>query len=596
MSIEIFIVLLTMLLTIILLVLEIFRIDLVAILAMLALGWTGILTPAETLSGFSSNAVIAMIAVMVMGTGIARTGVMNSFSKIIIRLAGTSRRKIIGLVSLSVGLLSAFMQNVGAAALFLPAVLSISKREEIPASRLIMPLGFAAILGGTLTMVASGPLILLNDLLRGSNLEPYGLFSVTPAGLVLLGLGIAYFLILGRWVLPGGNQRVEKPSEQKILIDTWHLPCIIHRYAIPSDSALVGLTPEASGLWDRYGLHVLAVSHTGEMEFAPWRKTNFGADQEIALMGSMESIEEFAASYRLVLHQELNSFQPLSDPGSAGFAEVLIPPRSTLIGGTIREYALRKRFAVEPVLFFSGDAQVQGDYSDRKIKTGDTLIVHGMWENLSVLRESSDFVVITPFEVEKQDNAKAWKAGICFVGAIFLTISGFPISMSLFSGAVAMILLGVIRIDDFYHAIEWKVVFLIAGLIPLGTAMQKTGAAEFLAKGVMSVIQGGHPLVLLSAVALLSTVFSLFMSNVAATVVLAPLVVGMAEIGGLDPRPLVLLVAVCAANSFVLPTHQVNAMLITPGGYRNRDYFKAGGGMTLVFFVAVVAIFYLVYL
>lgn len=159
-----------------------------------------------------------------------------------------------------------------------------------------------------------------------------------------------------------------------------------------------------------------------------------------------------------------------------------------------------------------------------------------------------------------------------------------------------MVLLGVIKMDDFYHAIEWKVVFLIAGLIPLGTAMQKTGAAQYLAGGVMSLVQNGHPLVLLFTIAMLSTLFSLFMSNVAATVVLAPLVVGMAEIGGLDPRPLVLLVAVCAANSFVLPTHQVNAMLITPGGYRNRDYFKAGGGMTLLFLVAVVAMFYLVYL
>lgn len=585
-----------MLFTIVLLVLEVFRIDLIALLCMLALGWTGILTPSETLSGFSSNAVIAMIAVMVMGTGIARTGVMNSFSRLIISIAGKSMRKILGLVSMSVGLLSAFMQNVGAAALFLPAVLSISKREKIPASRLIMPLGFAAILGGTLTMVASGPLILLNDLLRSSNLEPYGLFSVTPVGLVLLGLGIVYFLFLGKWVLPGKDAGSEKPSEQKILIDTWRLPGTLNRYAIPSDSPLVGLTPEVSGLWSRYGLHILAVSHTGEMEYAPWRKTSFAAGQEIALLGSIEDIGNFAGDYGLVFHQELNAFQQLSDPGSAGFAEVLIPPRSALIGGTIRAFSLRKRFAVEPVVFFSGDTQVQGDFSDRKIKTGDTLIVHGMWENLSALRESSDFIVITPFEVEKQDTGKAWKAGACFLAAIVLTISGFPISMSLFSGALAMVLLGVIKMDDFYHSIEWKVVFLIAGLIPLGIAMQKTGAAQYLAGGVMSLVQNGHPLILLFTIAMLSTLFSLFMSNVAATVVLAPLVVGMAEIGGLDPRPLVLLVAVCAANSFILPTHQVNAMLITPGGYRNRDYFKAGGGMTLLFLGAVVAVFYFAYL
>ncbi len=596
MSVEILTVLIIMLLTILLLVFEVFRIDLVAVLCMLALGWSGILTPSETLSGFSSNAVLAMISVMVMGTGIAGTGVMNSFSRLIVRIAGASRQKILGIVSLSVGLLSAFMQNVGAAALFLPAVLNISKKEKIPASRLIMPLGFAAILGGTLTMVASGPLILLNDLLKSADLEPYGLFSVTPVGLVLLTLGILYFLLFGKWVLPGRDSQSEKPNEQKILIDTWHLPFIIHRYAIADTSPLVGLTPEVSGLWKIYGLHILAVSHTGEVEYAPWRNTSFKSDQEIALLGNLDNIQRFAEDYQLTFHEELNVFQQLNDSGSAGFAEVLVPPRSSVIGSTIRDISFRKSFALEPVVFFTGDKQIEGDFSDRKIKTGDTLIVHGMWENLSRLKENTDFVVITPFEVEKQDMKKAWKAASCFLGAICLTITGFPISISLFSGAVAMVLTGVIRMDEFYHSVEWKVVFLIAGLIPLGTAMQKTGAAEFLAKGIMSVVQGGHPLVLLTAIALLSTVFSLFMSNVAATVVLAPLVVGMAKIGGLDPRPLVLLVAVCAANSFVLPTHQVNAMLITPGGYRNRDYFKAGGGMTLIFIAAVVAVFYLVYL
>jgi len=159
-----------------------------------------------------------------------------------------------------------------------------------------------------------------------------------------------------------------------------------------------------------------------------------------------------------------------------------------------------------------------------------------------------------------------------------------------------MILTGVIHIEEAYKAIEWKVVFLIAGLIPLGIAMEKTGTAAFLAESVMDVVQGGHPLLILFAIAVLSTSFSLFMSNVASTIVLAPLVINMAMIGKLDPRPLVLLVAVCAANSFILPTHQVNAMYITPGGYRNRDYFKAGGGMTILFILVVMAIFYFMYI
>ena len=596
MDTQILTVLVILALTVILLILEVFRIDLVAILCMLALGWTGILNPAETLSGFGSNAVIAMIAVMIMGTGIAHTGVMNRFSGAILRLAGGRRSRLLAMISLSAGLISAFMQNVGAAALFLPAVLNISRRERIPASELIMPLGFAAILGGTLTMVASSPLILLNDLLRNADLKPYGLFGVTPVGLILLGSGVLFFLFFGRRVLPRRPAGEAKISEQMRLIDTWHLPHRICRYGIPTGSRLVGKTTEESGIWERFGLHILAVSTESGIQYAPWRHTGFEAGQELALLGDEQDIQRFADEFDLKFREALESFRDLTDPDSAGFSEILIPSESSLVGRTMRELSFRKKYAVEPLLFFSRDEEISGDFSDRKIRSGDTLVVHGLWDNLDRLKGDRDFVVVTPIEGSLKVRGKTPIALLCFAGAIGLTMARLPISISLFSGAVAMMVTGVIRIDEAYRAVEWKVVFLIAGLIPLGIAMQKTGTASFLATRVMGVVQGQHPLMILLAVALMSTVFSLFMSNVASTVVLAPLVISIARMAALDPRPLVLLVAVCAANSFLLPTHQVNAMLMTPGGYRNRDYFRAGGGMTLLFVTVVVLLFYLMYI
>ena len=596
MSMEIITVLSVMVFTIILMVLEVVRIDVVAILCMLALGWLGILKPLEALSGFSSNAVIAMISVMIMGKGIANTGIMDRLSVSIIKMVGKSRKKLVGLVSLSVGLISAFMQNVGAAALFLPSVLYISKKERIPASELIMPLGFAAILGGTLTMVASGPLIILNDLLRDAELKPFGLFGVTPVGIVLLLVGIIYFFVFGKAVLPRAKGGEVKPSEQKKLIDTWHLPYKVYRYSIPEKSPLVGQTPESSGIWDTYHINLLAISEEKEVEYAPWRKTDFEANQIMALLGDEKDIEKFARDNRLALQEKLDEFKDLSDQTSSGFAEVIIPPRSSLVGNTIRQYALRKNYSVEPLVLFSAGEEIRGDFSDRVIRAGDTLIVHGLWEIMLRMKESSDFVVVTPFEFEKKEISKTWIALACFFTGIGLAIAGFPISISLFSGAVAMVLTRVISINDAYKAIEWKVVFLIAGLIPLGVAMQKTGTASFLAGQVMAVVKGSHPLVILFSIAALSTLFSLFMSNVASTVVLTPLIINMAAIGGLDPRPLVLLVAVCAANSFILPTHQVNAMLMTPGGYRNPDYLRAGSGMTVLFLIVVVLLFYFVYL
>lgn len=590
-------VLIILITTVIMLVFEVVRIDVVAILCMLALGWTGVLTPQETLSGFSSNAVIAMIAVMMLGQGIASTGIMDRFSRAVLQKVGTKPSRVVAVMSLSVGTLSGLIQNIGAAALFLPGVLNISRLEKIPPSALIMPIGFAAILGGTLSMVGSGPLILINDLLLGAELSPYGLFSVTPVGLLLLLSGIIFFLIFGKLVLSHSKLPDASASEQDKLIAALHLPHHISHYTIPPNSPLIGKTTEQSGVWGNFNLNILGLSQGREAEYAPWREAKFEPGQEMALLGNEDNAKAFAATYNLILQEKPHRFSGIHEPEFAGFAEVLITPRSDMIGQTIRRISLRKRFAVEPVMIFSSGEEIRGDFSDREVRPGDTMIVYGLWENISVLKTNSDFVIATPFTVEpKKHPSKLWWATLCFLCAIGLAMTGAPISLAFFTGAIAMVLTRVLTIQQAYQAIEWKVVFLLAGLIPLGVAMQKTGTAAFLAEKVMLLVQGGHPVLILLTVAVLSTLFSLFMSNVGAIVVLAPLVMSMAQIGGLDPRPLALLAAVCAANSFMLPTHQVNAFLMSSGGYRNADYFKAGGGMTLLFLAVVVPVFYFCYL
>jgi len=589
-----FIVITILIVTVILFILDVIRIDLVAILCMLTLGWSGVLEPLEVIAGFSSNAVFAMMAVMVMGYGISQTGIMERFSNRILKLASHSKEKLILLVSLSVGLISAFMQNVGAAALFLPVILTIARKKNYSPSMLIMPMGFAAILGGTLTMVASGPLIILNDLLKDSGLQPFGLFHVTPIGLILLFTGILYYLFLGKYILPGETKEKKLP-EQKLVIDTWHLHYQVYHYFISRESSLVGKTPENARIWSRYELNILALSKEKEIVYAPWRETYFKAGQELALLGNKENIQKFAQDYGLHLKEGLKNLQDYERPEKAGFTEVVIPPRSDFIGKSIRQLAIRKNFNIEPIMVFSQGREVKGDFSDRKMMIGDILIFHGMWKNLNRLKESNQVIVITSIKKEKGEKNKSWVALACFLGGVSLAIAGFPLSISLFSGAVAMVLFGVLKIEDFYAAIEWKVVFLIAGLIPLGIAMQKTGTASFLAEKMIIVVQGSHSLLILFSIAVLSTLFSLFMSNVASTIVLVPIIINLAGMLQLDPRPLVLMVAVCSANSFVLPTHQVNAMLMTAGGYQNKDYLRAGGIMTLLFLLVVSIVFYLFY-
>ena len=582
--------------TIVLLVTEVVRIDVAAIICMLALSWLGVLTPQEALSGFSSNAVIAMMAVMIIGQGVARTGLMDRFSRAVVGLAGKARTRLVAMVSVPVGLVSGLIQNIGSVALFLPGVLGIARREKIAASSLIMPIGFAAILGGTLTMVGSGPLILTNDLLSGADLAPYGLFSVTPVGLTLLALGIGYFALVGRFVLPDAPSADQDRSAQEQLIDALHLPHQIRHYTIPADSSLMGKTSGEAGVWGEYRLNIIALSSAGQVEYAPWRETKFQSGQVLALIGDEDSITRFASAYDLQRETHTAGLGALEDSEHAGFAEVVIPPRSVLVGESIRSYGLRHRHAVEPVMVFSKGEELRGDFSEHEILSGDVFVVFGPWEHIDALKDSKDFVVTTPVTVKKQDRAKTGIASVCFVLAIGLTFAGAPISIAFLTGAIAMVLTRVLSIQDAYNAIEWKVVFLLAGLIPLGLAMEKTGTAAFLADKAMIVLDGAHPVFFVLTVAVLATVFSLFMSNVGAIVVLVPLVIQMAAISGLDPRPLALMAAVCAANSFVLPTHQVNAMLMSAGGYRNADYLKAGSGLSVLFILVVVTLFYMFYL
>ncbi len=593
---EIIIVLSILALVAILLIIDKLRIDIIAILCMLALAWTGILTPLETLAGFSSNAVITMLAVMIMGKGIARTGLMAGFARLALRYSGNSQRRIVAVVSSAVGLISGFIQNIGSAVLFLPAILNISRSKKIPASSLIMPIGFAILLSGPLTMIGSGPLMLVNDFLIRSSLEPYRLFAVTPVGLALLFSCVVFFFFLGRFVLPRYRYGEDRELLQIKLIENWDLSANIRHYRIEVNSPIIGKSLEETGIWDKFNVNILAITGDQQPEYAPWRETKFKADQIISLLGKENNARNFASAYNLLPAEKPGKPKMLEDTTSAGFAEIVVPPRSGIAGQTIKKFGLRRRYGVEPVLLYHKGENIRGDFSDVEIAPGDIFIVHGLWDKIAEMKKGYDFVVITPFEADEKDTSKAWIALSCFIVAIGLALAGFSIPISFMSGAILMILTGVLRIDEAYQTIDWKVVFFLAGLIPLGLAMQKTDTASFLAGHIMSLVQGGHTFFLLLVISGISALFSVLISNVGAAVILFPMVISIANTAGIDPRPLALLVAVSTANSFILPTHQVNALLKTPGGYRNKDYLRAGSGLTVVFLLVVVTIFYFFYL
>ncbi len=444
-------------------------------------------------------------------------------------------------------------------------------------------------------MVGSGPLIILNDLLRQRDLPTYGLFAVTPVGILLLAVGIGYFIVVGRRLLPR-EKNDSGAGHQKELIEAWNLPTSTWYFAISAGSTLAGQTRESARLWEDYNLHLLVLEEDNDVLYAPWRHTVFRPGQQLALLGQREDALNFAQKHGLrELGERCRLSRLLQGGDQAGFAELVLRPRTALKGHSLREIALRKSLGVEPILLLSGTKETRSDFSDIPLNPGDTIVVYGPWEALAQLQRDRNFLVISPIETAQHGAKRPFVALGCFLLGIGLALSGVQLSLGLLTGALAMILLRVMTIDEAYRAIDWRTVFLLAGLIPLGIAMETTGAAAFIAGGASRLVAGENPILLYFAMGALATIFSLFMSNVAAAVLLVPLAIAIAGMAGIEPRPLALLVAVCASNSFILPTHQVNALFMGPGGYRNRDYLKAGGLMTILFLFVAVTVIYLWY-
>jgi len=575
--------------TVVLMVSSWIRIDLVAILACLALAWLGLITPVEAVSGFASNAVIAIASVMILAAGIERTGITLLLANAIVRYAGTGEQRVNATISITVGILSSVMQTIGVAALFLPSVRRIAKKTRIPVSRLMMPMGFAAILGGSMTMIASGPLILLNDLLLQEQAEPFSLFAVTPIGFPLLITGVALFALSGNYILPKKDEAPHGPTVAEI----WAIDHPIRTCTLPLSSPFAGKTREEVSFKSRYGLDLLAIYSGNDITVAPSRFTRLEPGTELAFLGSREGFLRFIGESGCIPSGEPGRFEEILTGEEYGFAELIVRPKASIIGKTPREIMFRKTFSIEPIVHQHGETQNRAHVSSTPLAAGDTIVAFGSWDTLRIFAEHRDFFLLTPPEVYGVRHGKGLLALLIFAASLGLTVTGVPLSLALLTGAAGMVLAGVLKIDEAYRAVEWKTIILIGGLIPLGIAIEKSGAAAALAGFLTEVLAGSHPLIVMCAVAILATVLSLIISNIAATVLLVPLAMLTGAATGTDPRALALLVAVCASNSFILPTHQVNALLMGPGGYTPKDYLKPGIIMTIIFIGIAVMLIYL---
>ncbi|NND45568.1 MAG: SLC13 family permease [Xanthomonadales bacterium] len=603
---DMMLVLAVLVITVGLFVFEVVRVDVVAISIMVMLGLLGLVPAAELFNGFASNAVISIIAVMILGAGLDRTGVMSIVAKYIIKKGGKTVRRINPMISGIVGGISGLMQNVGATALFLPVVSRISSRTEIPLSRMLMPMGFCAIMGGTLTMVGSSPLILLNDLIQASNaslppgaetLQTFHLFDVTPIGLALLASGILYFLLLGKWLLPSHTEQSSgAPSRTKTYFaDTYGIKGDVFELLVTVDSPMVGMTVgDAERLPGAPRL--LGIRNTEEPRMAPPSDEMIWVGTVLGVMGPRDEVGRFALDNQCRVQPHLRTFGGLFNPSRAGISEVVIPPGSKLVGHTIGEARLRKRYGISVLAVNRRGEIITEDLREFEMQVGDCLVSHSTWRDLSAVQREKDFIVATDIPKEEQRPQKVKPALLFFAISISMIIfTDFRLSIALLVGALGMVLSGVLSMDEAYGSVSWKTVFLLASLIPLGQAMERTGTAAWIAQEALGILGNMPDLAIQIMLAILATVFTLVMSNVGATTILVPIAISIALATGANPVMYALIIALSTSNAFILPTHQVNALIMGPGSYSVADFVRAGVGMSVLFLVVMLTMVNLVF-
>jgi len=604
-SIEIAWVTTILLLTIYLFAFEIVDVDVAAISIMVLLGLTTLLAPymglekglvdtSKLFNGFASNAVLSIVAVMIIGAGLDKTGLMTKVAAFILKVGGTTEGRIIPIISATVGFISSFMQNVGAAALFLPVVSRISARSGLPMSRLLMPMGFTAILGGTMTMVGSSPLILLNDLILTSNtalpaeqqMETWSLFSVTPIGVAMIVAGILYFVIAGRFVLPMvKTEGAEATSTRDYLKDTYGVDYNLHEVKVTEGSPLLGRNLMV--LERAYKVRIVAICAGDNEPIWPHRDTELAVGQTLGVVADSEAIKAFSDAAESSATTKLEVFKDLFDLSNSGIAEVVIPPGSSLIGKSAADIWMRKTYGLSVMAIHRGGETIRegAGVRDLPFQAGDTLVCHTMWDALARLEKDKNFIVVTTeYPHEESRPHKLGFALLFFSIALFMVLfTDLRLSVALLTGAIGMILSRVLSIDEAYEAVSWKTVFLLASLIPLGLAVESSGTAKWIAYQTLIIMDGSPIWLIQLAIAILATFFTLVMSNVGATVLLVPLAVNIAIGAGANPAVFALTVALATSNSFLIPTHQVNALIMGPGGYKVADFMRAGGIMTVLF-------------
>lgn len=559
------------------------RVDVVALLVLITIGLTGLVGPKEIFAGFSNSAVITVWAVYIVSGGLFKTGVADILGSFILRLSGNSEVRLITVIMLTCGLMSAFMNNVGATAMLLPAVVSVAKHTKIPASKLLIPLSFSSLLGGKITMIGTPANILATSIVAENGLPTFNFFDFTPIGLVVLATGVLYMVFIGRHLLPVRQSPVDaqvKETLRKFISSVRVLP----------DGKLVNSTLLESKLGEDYDLTAIAIMRDSHTITELKRDSLIQTNDILLIEGSNEDLTRAMRELGLETADGSTQYAELNKLGEneIGIVEVTLAPRSSMVNRSLRSLNFRERYGFTVLGIRRQGGIVTEHLGSVQLQFGDDLILHGPHYRTPALEENNDLLVLEPLKVPENRRRKMPIAvGLLLFVIGLVLFAGIDISLAMVIGAVGMVIFGCLSMDEAYASIDWRTVFLVAGMLPLGTAMETTGTARYIADLMLGSIGGMGPLAALAGIYFLAAMVTQPMSNAAAMVLVVPIALDTALSLGANHLTFTLAVVIGAATSFLTPIgHKANVLVFGPGGYKFFDYARVGALLTIFLFIA----------
>jgi di/tricarboxylate transporter len=561
--------------------LDIYPIDFVAFSIMaliLVLGPILGVKPREAISGFSNPATITILAMFILSAGIYRTGIINLLANQMVRLAGSSEIKQLVTIMLVVGPISAFINNTAAVAILIPSAVGLAREYQRPASKLLIPLSYFSQLAGAVTLIGTSTNILASSLAVQAGYDAFSMFEFSHIGLFIFITGVLYLLLIGRKFLP------ERRLEPEIAED-YRMNLYLSEFIVLNNSSLIGKNVIESRLRERYDVHILEILRNGHKLEHPLANKVFEAN-DILFIKTVDSdrLLRMTRQEGVAIEPELRLSDQGLESSKRGLLEVIISPTSDLIGGTLESTNFRYHYNCTVIAIRKHGAIIRERLNDVIFNFGDTLLLRGSITAIEQIKREAGFIVTEEPEQEAFRNEKTPVALGIVGGVVLVAALGWaPILVTAIVGSVLMVLTGCLKINELHESIRWDVIFLLAGIIPLGLALQRTGGAQLLADLATSVAGYLPPVVVLAVFYLMTVALAEFISHSAAVVVMIPVGVVTAEALGLDPRAFILASMFAASMSFSTPIgYQTNAMVYGPGGYKFLDYTRVGAPLSLL--------------